>query len=242
MTFLLSRSSAILPSLLVLGLLSGCAALPPARMELPPALATTAPHPVTGRQGWKIGQELRFVGTRVYDVERGLTKGPDLRILVYDQSRRRQLYSFRLADAAGLAWIGDCEAFVRKQRLTVGVEIELRNASMLGARFTSARDPDITWEMKLSEAGETALTGTLTHDQLVLDVRGTNRLSGSPLPLDETTGYTIEQDGRVLAAVEVINDGAVWFADDLPVDLRGPATAALSALLLFEELRSVLPE
>lgn len=242
MTLLSGRLPVVLLPLLMLALHAGCTSLPPARMDLPPALAGATPHPVAGRQGWKVGQELRFADAHVYDVERGLTKGPDLRILVYDQSRRRQLYSFRLADSEGPAWTGDCEAFVRKQRLTVGVEIELRNASMLGARFASTRDPDVAWEMKLSEAGETALTGTLARDQLVLHVRGTNRLSGTPLPLDETTGYTIEHDGRIVAAAEVINDGAVWFANDLPADLRGPVTAALSALLLFEELRSVLPE
>lgn len=41
---------------------------------------------------------------------------------------------------------------------------------------------------------------------------------------------------------EVINAGAVWLSPDLDPALRAPVTAAISALLLFEELRKTLPE
>ncbi len=45
-----------------------------------------------------------------------------------------------------------------------------------------------------------------------------------------------------LAAVEVLNNGAVWLSPKTDAAHRGPILAALSALLLFEELRPTLPE
>jgi hypothetical protein len=76
----------------------------------------------------------------------------------------------------------------------------------------------------------------------VITVQGTNRLAGTFLPLGETSGYSFAAAGKTLAAVEVINNGAVWLAPDLDPALRGPVTAAIASLLLFEELRKTLPE
>ncbi len=86
------------------------------------------------------------------------------------------------------------------------------------------------------------MQGTLSQGNQVLAVRGTNRLAGTPFPLGDTSGYVFEAGGRTIAAVEVINNGAVWLSPGLDPALCGPVTAAISALLLFEELRATLPE
>lgn len=82
----------------------------------------------------------------------------------------------------------------------------------------------------------------MQHGDLVLKVTGTNRLAGTSLPNGETTGYVFESAGSPVAAVEVINDGSVRLAHDMAPGLRGPVSAAVSALLLLEELRRTFPD
>ncbi|WP_309019024.1 hypothetical protein [Pelagicoccus sp. SDUM812003] len=222
--------------------LAACETLEQAGMKLPNALAQEERQPVTGRQGWKLDQQLRFADIEVLEVQRGITKGGDLRILEYDQSRRKQLYSFVLFDQQGQEWIGDCEAFLRRRQLTFEVGIELQNRSMLGARFSRQGGSADVWELRLKESGDKPLQGTLVSGSRQLEVSGTRALAGSPLPLDETTGYVISLGGEALAAAEVINDGAVWVSSTLDDELKGPVSSCLAALLLFEELRVTLDE
>ena len=73
-------------------------------------------------------------------------------------------------------------------------------------------------------------------------MQGTNRLTGTFLPLGETSGYVFVTNGQPVAAVEVINNRAVWLSPEPEPELHGLVTAAISSLLLFEELRQTLPK
>jgi len=233
-------------TLLLLGLLaaapSASAGFKLAAMSLPPELAQSERLPVHGRQGWKRLETLRFGEFTVRDVQRSLTKGSSLQILMYEGAKARQSYGFTVADRTGDAWRGEAETNVRRRALDVGLEIELRNKSGFGARLRPAARPDEAWLLKLEETRERPLQGSLSAGTRTVAVRGINRLAGTFFVSGETTGYVFELAGRPVAAVEVINDGAVWFSPGLPEDYRGAVTAAISSLLLFEELRKTLPE
>jgi len=233
-------------TLLLLGLLtlapSASAGFKLAAMSLPPELAAAERLPVQGRQGWKRLETLRFGEFTVRDVRRSLTKGSSLQILLYEGAKARQSYGFALADRTGEAWRGEAETNVRRRALDVGLEIELRNKSGFGARLQSTARPEEVWMLKLEETRDRPLQGSLSAGARLVVVRGINRLAGTFFVSGETTGYVFELAGRPVAAVEVINDGAVWLSPGLPEDYRGPVTAAISSLLLFEELRKTLPE
>ena len=125
---------------------------------------------------------------------------------------------------------------------------EARSASFQSAHdqpVTQARNevnPTERTRATIAENQVERIVTSFDHSDRSVAVKGTDRLAGTPLPLGETAGYIFEQAGKPIAAVEVINNGAVWLSPDLDPALRGPVTAAISSLLLFEELRKTLPE
>lgn len=223
------------------------AAFKEAAMRLPDDLGEAERLAVSGRQGWKLTERLKFGSVTVHDVTRSLTKGSDLKfgadkLAFYEGSKRRQTFGFLVSDNGILTWRGAAATNLHRRAVERGIEIELRNKSGFSATLTSATHPETVWTLELTESSERPLKGTLKRGDRVIDVEGTNRLAGTRLPLGETTGYTFRDGGTTQAAVQVINDGAVWVADNLAEDQRGPVLTAISALLLFEELRPTLPE
>jgi hypothetical protein len=222
------------------------AKLKEAAMRLPGELASVERMPVKGRQGWKIVERLQFGGCDVYEVRRSWTKGGDLRVgrvLFYEGSKRRQTFGFSLTGANGAVWHGGAATNLRRNALERdGFEIALRDKSGFAAVLEPESAPDEEWTLDLTETFGRPLKGTLTRGDRTIAVTGTNKLAGTPLPLDETTGYVFETGGKPVAAVEVINSGAVWISPEIADTLRAPVTAAIASLLLFEELRKTLPE
>lgn len=215
-------------------------------MRPPEKLACAERLPVKGRQGWKIIERVQFGDCDVYEVRRSLTKGGDLRIsrlAFYEGSKRRQTFGFTLAGPRRAVWHGGAAINVRRHSLqSDGFEIELRDKAGFGARLEPDGAPGDGWTLDLTETLDRPLKGTLKRGDRTIVVTGTNKLAGTPLPLDETTGFVFETGGRPVAAVEVINDGAVWISQAIDAGERAPVTAAIAALLLFEELRKTLPE
>ena len=220
------------------------AKLKEAALKLPAELAQAPRLPVQGRQGWKLTERLKFGDFSVHDVRRSITKGSDLQIIFYEGSKRRQTFGFTLSEGDTPLWRGAAATNLHRRALESddGFAIELRNKSGFAARLSPMRATDKSWTLELTEKGESPLQGTLSQGNQVIAVKGTNRLSGTPFPLGDTSGYVFASGGRAVAAVEVINEGAVWLSPNLDPTLRAPVTAAISALLLFEELRATLPE
>ena len=214
-----------------------------AAMLLPAELAHLQSSPVSGRQGWKLNETLTFGSTRVFNVDRSLSRGNDLGILFYQGSKRRQTFGFSMVDGSGDVWRGAAATNLRRHALAdSGISIEVSNKSGFAAHLSPQDRPQELWVMELAEQGEQPLKGSLRHNDVVYAVTGTNKLAGTRLPLEGTSGYVVALDGEALAAVEVINNGAVWVAPHLSAEQRQPLLAAVSALLLFEDLRATLPD
>ena len=211
-------------------------------MRLPDELVATERIAVEGRQGWRKLQHLRFGDFLADDVQRSITKGSDLEIMAYEGSKRRQTFGFNLSEKGELVWQVVAATNLHRRAVDLGVDIEMRNRSGLNANLVPVSTPDVTWILELTETGERPLAGSLRHDHTKLLVKGINRMQGTPLPLDGTTGYVFELNGSALAAFEVINNGAIWISPKLDPDLRGPVVAAMSTLLLFDSLRPTLVE
>lgn len=222
-------------------LVAACAT---AKLEVPPELSTAERLPVSGRLGWTATQSVRFGGWRADSVDRAWTRGRDVRINAYSRETRQQGYAFTMRGPADApAWRVECEAVVRVRGANVrGITVEAENRSSLDCELRPEAGPrSETWRLELDESGEKPLTGRLVMGESSFDVIGTNRVEGGALPAMVTTGYRIDRDGRARAAVEAMNDGAVWLnaADTREASLLA-ATAA--ALLLLEDLRASLPQ
>lgn len=219
-------------------LLAGCRT---AHIPLPDTLAATQRLSVEGRQGSRIKEHLRFGPYEAYSIDRSWVKGRDLQILAYEGNRRKQQYTFVLREGTTEHWSVSCEAFLRAQTIhTEIIEVELTNRTDVACRFRSPDDPVGDWRLDLTEDGDQPLEGRLSQGDAVLDVRGTRALEKG-LRAETTTGYHLLQAGRAVAAVEVINDGAVWLPDEAPPGLRHVLSATAAALLLLEDLRAHLP-
>jgi hypothetical protein len=217
--------------------LAGCST---ATMQMPAELAGTSALAVEGRQGWKINERISFGSYVARDVDRSWTRGSDLRILSYTSSKRRQSYRFTLAEGGTDRYHADCESAFRERGAEVrGIEIEATNRTALECRIRSAADPADAWTMKLAEERERPFSGTLAGSASTLQVVGTNRVEGGVLPVEGASGYRFEQDGRAIAAVDVMNDGTVFLPAAADARRALIATAA-AALLLHENLRETL--
>lgn len=148
-----------------------------------------------------------------------------------------------MADREGELWQGAAATNLRRRAIEhAGFAAEIRNQSGFSAELAPADQPEAAWLLELFERAEQPLAGTFRRGAETLVVSGTGQLAGASLPFGEAAGYVITRVGSAIAAVEVINKGAVWLAPDLPTHLRLPVVAAISSLLLFEELRPTLPE
>ncbi len=228
----------------VLAITTGAAAkLKPAAMRLPAELAAAERHAVSGRQGWRHLQRIEFADVRSFDLQRSLTKGSDLAILFYRGSKRRQTFAFSVASAGSAPWRVTAATTLRRRAGEIDdFAVEVRNDSGFAAQLQPSEAGAGAWTLELTEKSEQPLEGWLRRGSDMFIVKGTNRLAGTPFPLGETSGYLFEWGGRAVAAVEVLNDGAVWLAPDLAPKHRPAVVAAISALLLLEELRPTLPQ
>ncbi|MBA2244924.1 MAG: hypothetical protein H0W11_08200 [Gemmatimonadetes bacterium] len=213
-----------------------------AQMRLPETLTSAQRMPVEGRQGWKLNERLRFGPFEAHEVRRSWTRGRDGRVLMASGSQRDQRYSFTLREGGEDQWRAECQAALSVVSIDVGVvEIEPTNRSALDCRLQSLHEPSEYWQLVLTESRERPLSGALRGRESTLGVKGTNRFERG-LPTQMTTGYEIAEADRTLAAVEVVNSGAVWLQPDLDPARRKLLSATAAALLLLEDLRETLPE
>jgi hypothetical protein len=229
----------LLAALLLLPALGGCST---ARMPVPAGLEAAPRLDVQGRQGMRIRQQLRFGPYETHELQRSWTLGRDLSVRPVSASGRRQRFEFTLREEGRPIWRADCQATLVRAGATVGgVEIDPLDRSTLECRLDGAGDTGEHWNLSMSEQYERPLAGAARQGAATVEVRGTNRLDGA-LSAAQTTGYEITEGGRALAAVEVVNDGAVWLRPDLGAERRGMLAALAAALLLVEELRETLGE
>lgn len=249
----------------LLALISLLAACQTARMPLPDELSGGERWPVQGRQGWKIQERLQFGPYAAEDVDRSWTRGRDLEVMIYERNRRKQTYSFTLAEQGSAAWHAACSTSLDRRTVhTPDVDLEFEDRSQLDCELTEAGG-SATWLLVLGERYADPLEGRLYENLTGLTegtadsrgptgmrrgadagpssfhVRGTKALDGG-LPSGTTSGYLIESGTGAVAAVEVVNDGSVTLRPTLDPEERSLLSAAAAALLLLEELRSVLDD
>jgi hypothetical protein len=230
------RAAAIGGFVLMTGTGTGCAL---AQMPVPESLAASERMTVSGRQGLRINQRVRFGSFEAHDVKRSWTRGSDRGGESATRSTRVQEYRFNVRSGQEDRWFVSCRHEVEVMTVRTSV-VDLspvdRSALYCNLHPLTGEAPEDAWEMELRETRDRPLSGSLRGRTDTLSVSGTNRVDRA-LAMAETTGFEIRDDERALAAVQVLNKGAVWLPSDPAPVRRDVLAAAAAALLLMDELK-----
>lgn len=236
----MSRAIARLLPLVLIPLASGCAT---AAMETPPDLAGVERLAVEGRSGWRASQRARFGTWEALDVDRSWTKGSGWRVGVGPigggSDQARQEYSFRLLEEG--AERGTVRCITRGSRATATsrvVDVDLSAREGLECRGDEplrgrmAHEP--SWDLVLEATRDRHLEGFLRVGDTRYDIVSTG--PGGGLVPATAYGFELRSEGRVVAAVETVNSGAVWLTPELTGERRTAFAGAAAALLLYERV------
>ena len=184
-----ARSAAALVASLCL---AACAGLTPARMALPAGLEDATPLPFDGLGGGRNG---RFT----HDAQHVTFRRMGDALTVFDGLRLdRVSVEFERAGARGR-----CDG--RAAAVTVGILDTLARPLALHCRFTGPVGGELVLkEPRLAGAGtRQAREGQASFGAIVIDIRSTHALEGSPLPLSQPAGYRLMIEGRDVAALDL---------------------------------------
>lgn len=222
--------------------LGGCTA---ARMELPSNMPTSALEmPVEGRKAFSFNESFSFGSYDIFDVRRGWKTTTAWGIFGFDSSHAKQTYEFKMRNG-GQQLIANCATDVNWKSIesanfldTGGtMNFELRSDLVFACTFTEKKSGQI-WKLIMNQDSQSiVMDGILTNKRLAISVEGTQKLSGSSMPLLDPTGYYFRKAGRVIGTAEVINSGAVRIDSRQPKAVQAALAGASAALLLYQDLK-----
>lgn len=209
-----------------------------AKLEVPAELAPSPRLAVSGRLGWMNTDRLRFGDYTAELVEGARVRGSGVAFAGFERSRRRQGYTLLLTGPGTKPLRAECNANVVVKGLNVGRTLGMDDRSSVRCDL---REDSIAvgplWKLVIENDGRGPMSGALTLGADSIIVSGTNRTDGGAMPTTITAGYYFTRAGRTIAAVEVLNDGAVWLNTDDAAE-RARLAAIAAALLLVEDLRA----
>ena len=216
-----------------------------ARMAVPESLTSDAAEmEVKGRQRFSFKESLSFGPFRITDVDRGWTQTSSSGSAWFSSSKAKQSYEFTLRETNSPTWEAQCATGVNKRELNfddfLGGELEIEMASVYFACSFKRRSEKGRWRLVMSQsASEMVLNGILTDGKERIQINGSQKLQGSPIPLSDPTGYEFVHKKRIIGAVEVINKGGVWILPSIDSEIRSVLAAASSALLLYRDISDI---
>lgn len=232
------KSSVICLAFVLMVLMSGCQT---ARMAMPARLVGQPEMPVEGRQGFRFFNErFAFGPYEASDISHGWTSKTSFGFMGYSKNKAKQNYEFTLTDtetqnanvaqcSTGVNW-QDIEGTVLGGTLSVNVQA----STVFACSFKSNAS---LWQLIMGQSTtEQVLSGDLTDGVTHIEVTGTTKLAGSPIPMSEASGYDFSLNGQAVGAVEVINAGAVWIVPSLTEDQKMAVATAAAALLLYQNV------
>ena len=213
-----------------------------ARMAMPSELESQATtFQCRGRGGFTLAERFEFGPYSVTDVRRSWTTRTSWGIAEFEQSRARQQYEYRMAGPRGVQWLGQAATGVKRNdiraaawggELMVGLSFDLNFV----VRLSRDKQADTLTLILAQRTGSDVMKGSLTDGKTVYSIEGTRRLAGTSIALMEASGYVILKSGLPVAAVEVLNEGSVRFADSLNESERDILAAASAGILLYMDI------
>ncbi len=226
--------------LLVLGLITSSCTIP--RMSLSDDLASNADeYAVKGKQGWLIKQKLSF-GDYVTDkVKRGWTSSYQTEFVLRFQGAKEKL-QFTSTAPDGSSTNVYCLAKITEKELPLldyWFSVTLKQEDIFSGQIV-ARDG--VWDFIVYNTNNRNAfqdsNGVLKKDNREIYISNVRTIEdkNSFLTKGLIYGYTLQENGRDLAAVETINNGRVFLRRDLSPDMRHLLQNMTAALLLRSNL------
>jgi hypothetical protein len=213
------------------------AACTPVRMALPAELAPVPELKVSGHNGFVLHQKIRFGDFETVDVHRGWTHVSGAPILSGSSERARQRFTFTLRGAAADEWTGQCESRASTSRGHIGpVATTSEDGNAFECTLTPAADTSAAWYLEMGSRGGRPIEGTLVRGAERFSVSPVTKLEGTRLCCMDAQGFTLAMGGRSVASVQLVSSGAVRLDPSLDAHQRALLAAALTALLLREDV------
>lgn len=197
--------------------------------------------PVEGRKAFKPNGSFSIGPYKVANVDRGWKNAGGFSILGYENINLNQQYEFSLQDNAGRKWYVFGASRLQEKNLRSGNGITLavgKNLEYFASHFTSPVSGQ--WRLLTVDPGQYLMRkkfeGELSNGSTNYKVMPVYKMEDAKLPSSDIVGYEFLNDGKRIAAVQVINNGKVWLAPALEEDERLVLLSAASSLLLYNKL------
>jgi len=217
-----------------------------AEIPLDPALNADA-MAVKGRNGWQIGQVIRYGDYTTDKVRRGWTKGYDIPFIVRFQGAKEKLSFAQFGPENTRAEVSCISKFksteIEVVRDFFGIPIEYENYFAGNIAFNDGRD---SWDFLIHNPNgdflrERASAGFARNGTQQIDIQAIRGLEGQPDWMKELTvfGHEFRMNGKVVGAVSTMNKGKVWIDPQLDAETRTVIAAVATGLLLRTDVESV---
>jgi hypothetical protein len=227
-------------TLLVVALSTAVAGCTLAKMALPDAFEKSAtPLAVSGRN-FNFSENLVIGDYTAEDVHRGWKDSSSWSLFGYSSVSSKDSWELNLKRGGKVLFAVNCASGADKKvlrgflhGLTATFDEEVSLTATLRA---PAGKPVWTLGLAQVQGGMTEapnFEGVLAGEGRSFPVRSTHKAAGSGFDLSEVTGYEISQDGALVAAIDVLNEGRVLWTAALPQDVKDAIAGAAGALLLY---------
>lgn len=212
-------------------------------ITLDPALTARAMN-VKGRNGFQIGQLIRYGGYHTDRVRRGWTKGYDIPFVLRFQKAQEKM-SFTQFEPGGFMAEVTCISKFKSTELPIirdffGVPLEYQN--YFAGNISTALD---SWDFIIHNPNgdflrEKASAGFIQNKFQRIQISALRSMKGQPDWMKALTvfGHEFEIDGKVVAAVSLVNKGKVWIDDSLNAETRTVIAAVATGLLLRTDVEA----
>lgn len=224
---------------LVFTLITAFFACKPAEVAVDPNLNATA-MPVKGRNGFRIGQVLRYGEFSTDKVRRGWTKGYDVPFFVRFQGAKEKM-SFTQFGPEGTAVEVACISKFKSTEIELVRDyfyIPIEYTNFFAGTIVTARNKT-PWDFILHNPTgdflrEEASAGFIQKGDQKIEIAAIRGLKGQPEWMKELTvyGHEFRLNGKVVGAVSMVNKGTVWIDASLDAETRTVLAAVATGLLL----------
>lgn len=233
-------------TIIVLLALTGLFACRTPEVAIDPSLSAEA-MTVKGRNGWQIGQVIRYGDYTTDKVRRGWTKGYDVPFIVRFQGAKEKLSYTQFGPESMQAEVACVSKFksteIQLVRDFFGIPLDYQN---FFAGNISIGEGRTNWDFLLHNPNgdflrEKASAGFAQNGSKRIDIQAIRGLEGQPEWMKQLTvyGHEFRLDGKVVGAVSTVNKGKVWIDTNLDAETRTVIAAVATGLLLRTDVESV---
>lgn len=155
-----------------------------------------------------------------------------------DTTKSTENYTVSLSGNDGVTWNGECKSkaeFIKETKSSKSKKVSTTTTQIisntLAAKLTSSDKQNLELKISQDTGFNGKKSGTVQGKNISLEIKATHRLEGAAWDIHNEAGYFIYESGKLVAVIDVTNEGKVYFAKGLNKE-KTQMLAAVSAVLL----------